>query len=181
VKADHTDNALIAAIKALDEVVAPAIDTSNPLALEQLKLVSRFLGFLRQRLPYQSQRDRFELHHYMALARELSPLVVDASLASQAQRLNQGIDDAATTIDDRDASTAQVRDAVERLTTAISVLVRSVGSADPVLRGRVERKVVSASAALFDMQRAWYLPMGFEPDPERVPTVQAALAAGQSS
>jgi hypothetical protein len=181
VKADHTDNALIAAIKALDEVVAPAIDASNPLALEQLKLVSRFLGFLRQRLPYQGQRDRFELQHYLALARELSPLVVGASLASAAQRLNQGIDDAATTIEDRDVSSAQVRDAIDRLTTAISVLVRSVGSAEPALRDLIERKVVSASAALFDMQRAWYLPMGFEPDPERVPTVQATLAAGRTN
>ena len=180
-KADHTDNALIAAIKALDEVVAPAIDTSNPLALEQLKLVSRLLGFLRQRLPYQSQRDRFELHHYLALARALSPLVVDASLVSQAQRLNQSIDDAATAIEGGDVSTAQVRDAIDHLTTAISVLVRSVGGADPALRDRIERKVVSASASLFDVQRAWYLPMGFEPDPQRVPTVQAALAAGQSS
>jgi hypothetical protein len=174
--ADLTDNALRASIKALDEVVAPAIDASNPLAVEQLRLVSRFLGFLRTRLQYQAERERFELRHYLALTNALRG---DAASCAPpcAALFDEAIAAGATLVDRIDASTQDIRTAVDRLTAALSVLVRSVADADPVLRQRVERTVVAASKSLFDVQRAWYLPIGFEPDPDQVPSIEAALAA----
>jgi hypothetical protein len=174
--ADLTDNGLRASIKALDEVVAPAVDAGNPLAVEQLRLVSRFLGFLRSRLQYQAERDRFELRHYLALA---GALRADAAACgpSCATLIADAIDAGTTPFERGDASTHEIRSAVERLTAAVSVLVRSVADADPTLRQRVERTVVAASKSLFDVQRAWYLPIGFEPDPEQVPNIEAALSA----
>lgn len=174
--ADHTDNALRASIKALDEVVAPAVDAANPLAVEQLRLVSRFLGFLRSRLQYQAERERFELRHYLALANTLRG---DAALCAPtcATLIGEAIDAGAMLVDRVDASTQDIRAAVDRLTAALGVLVRSVADADPALRQRVERAVVAASKSLFDVQRAWYLPIGFEPDPEQVPHIQTALSA----
>lgn len=77
--ADYTDNALLASIKALNEVVLPALDPSDPLATEQLRLVAGFLKFLGARLPYVHDRNRFELEHYLALAGRLA---ADARLAS---------------------------------------------------------------------------------------------------
>ena len=79
--ADHIDNGLIASIKALNDVVAQSIDNSNPLAREQLTLVTRYLGFLRQRLPYQFERDRFELDHYVALAKALTGIAQNSVVA----------------------------------------------------------------------------------------------------
>ena len=174
--ADLTDNALRASIKALDEVVAPAIDASNPLAVEQLRLVSRFLGFLRSRLQYQAERERFELRHYLALANTLRG---DAASGAPpcAALIGEAIAAGAALVDRIDASTQDIRAAVNGLTAALSVLVRSVADADPVLRQRVERTVVAASKSLFDVQRAWYLPIGFEPDPDQVPSIETALAA----
>lgn len=174
--ADHIDNGLIASIKALTDVVAQSVDSSNPLAREQLTLVTRYLGFLRQRLPYQFERDRFELDHYLTLAKSLTGLAPNGVTAG-APPLELAVSAGEAVLLSTRATTAQVRSAIDQLTTAISVLVRCVAAAEPDLRRQVERTVTVASARLFDLQRAWYLPMGFEPDPKLVPSLEQALAA----
>jgi hypothetical protein len=192
--ADHTDNGLRAAIKALDEVVAPAVDASNPLAVEQLRLVSRYLGFLRERLQYQSDRDRYELWHYTTLAQSLLALTqTQTQTTSQSrsqsqsqsqsqsaqvdQRLAHAVVAAVPLCEDANVPLATIRAAIGSLTAAISALVRSVGHVPPSLRTPIERLVLEASKRLLDVQRAFYLPIGFEPDPKLVPTMDSALAA----
>ncbi len=180
--ADHTDNGLRAAIKALDEVVAPAIDASNPLATEQLRLVSRYLGFLRERLHYQSDRERYELWHYTALAQsiltQMQPSTQTQSpLAQIQQRLALAVVAAVPLCEDTSVALVKIRAALGPLTSAISALVRSVTNAQPSLRTPIERLVLDASKRLLDVQRAFYLPIGFEPDPSLVPTMDSALAA----
>ena len=172
---DPIDNGLAAVIKALDDVVAKSIDPSNPLAREQLKLVTRYLGFLRRRLPLQHERERYELAHYVALGSDLLPVsrligVANAPSLEAAVRSGQAVLESAA------AGNLQIKAAVEALTAAISVLVRSAAAADPAARRHVEGQVVAASAALFDMQRAWYMPMDFEPDPAQVPSLEQALS-----
>lgn len=174
--ADHIDNGLISSIKALNDVVAQSIESSNPLAREQLTLVTRYLGFLRQRLPYQFERDRFELDHYLALAKTLTGLAQHC-VVDGAPSLDAAVSTGEAILKSARSTTAQVRSAIDKLTTAISVLVRCVADAAPDVRRQVERQVTVASARLFDLQRAWYLPMGFEPDPKLVPTLEQALAA----
>ena len=174
--ADPIDNGLIASIKALNDVVAQSMDASNPLAREQLALVTRYLGFLRQRVPYQFERDRFELEHYVALAKSLAEFAPHCSVAG-APSLAAAASAGQTVLDSSRPTTAQLRAATEQLTTAIAVLVRGAAHAEPQVRRQVERTVTLASASLFDLQRAWYLPMGFEPDPKLVPALEQALAA----
>ena len=72
---DHVDNALRASIKALEEVVAPAVDPADPQAGEQLRLVIHTLGFLRERVDHIHARARFDLRHNLGLA---SALLEDA-------------------------------------------------------------------------------------------------------
>jgi hypothetical protein len=174
--ADHTDNALRAAIKALDEVVAPAVDASNPLAREQLRLVSRYIAFLRERNHYQADRERFELRHYWALARSLRPHALGCPIPG-AGAFDRAIDAAETLLDNADARAADLRVAIDSLTTAISMLARSSAAFDADSRREVEAAIVDASKSLFDVQRAFYLPMGFEPVPDLVPPLAQALAA----
>ena len=50
------DNPLRAAVKSLTDVVAPALDPTNPLANEQLRLVCRFLEYTRLRAAYLPER-----------------------------------------------------------------------------------------------------------------------------
>lgn len=172
--ADHTDNALLAAIKALDEVVAPAVDPANPLAGEQLKLVSRYLAFLRSRLQFLADRDRFELHHYLGLAQELRSCASEKTTPSSAE-FAQAIELAELAGRRAQATARELRLAIKELTTTISMFVRYSTALEPVAIKRIESVVVRASKSLFDVQRAFYLAMGFEPDPHLVPDLAATL------
>jgi hypothetical protein len=172
---DHTDDGLRAAIKALDEVVAPAIDTANPLAVEQLRLVSRFLGFLRSRIPYEHARARHELHHYLGLAQTLVTLAPNDAPVRSRDAIGAAIHSATPVLHEASASAQQIQSAIASLSSATSALVREVAVASPAVRAPIERAVVLAAQQLLDAQRAWFLPMGFEPDPRCVPSINEAL------
>ena len=172
--ADYTDNALLASIKALNEVVLPAVDPSDPLAGEQLRLVAGFLKFLGARLPYVHDRNRFELEHYLALGMRLA---ADARLASPqvAQRLDQAIDEAEALLRGPRASVEEMRRAAAALSAPISGLARVVADAEPALRRRVEQAILVGSKPWVDMQRAWFVVQGFELHPDELPPLDEAL------
>jgi len=178
--ADYTDNALLASIKALNEVVLPAVDPSDPLATEQLRLVAGFLKFLRTRLPQVHDRNRFELEHYLALGERLAD---DARLVSPqvSRRLDGAIEDARALLRSRAASVAELRSAAAALSAPISGLMRVVADADPVLRQRVEHAVLVDSKRWVDMQRAWFVVQGFELHPDELPPLDEALRISLSA
>jgi hypothetical protein len=174
--ADYTDNALLASIKALDQVVLPAVDPADPLAGEQLRLVSGFLKFLRSRLPAWHARQRFELQHYLNMAQQLA-----ADARGVSDEVSQGLDaaiDAARTLQAREAaSVAEIVDATAALAAPISALARTVATGPDELRRRVEREVMAGSKRWVDMQRAWFLPQGFELHAGELPSLDASLVA----
>lgn len=172
--ADHTGTALLAAARALDEVVAPALDGRNPLAAEQLRLVSGVLAFVEQRVDYHYARSRFELLHYLRVAGTLRqhadacpPIIADAlkRATAAASRLEA----------DRCARTQDLHAATADLAAAISALVRAAGRADGTTARHVHAVVTAASRDFVDAQRAWFLPQGFEADPARLPSIDTAL------
>src|SRR3954468_14028882 len=126
------DNALGASIRALEEVVTPALDPADPLAAEQLALVIDNLKFLRERLDFQHDRARFDLRHHLKLA--------------QAIRDDVGLDEeieAATALYDRaDARTPELRDGAAVLAAALRTAVRE---ADDDVRPRIELAIVAGS------------------------------------
>lgn len=172
--ADPIEAGLLAAVKALDDVVAGSVDPANPLAREQLKLVSRYLGFLRQRVPLGHERERFELRHALDLGRQLQGL----GLPGGTPQLDAAVERATRAAQQHDATSAALRSAAAALNTAMSVLVRSAPDLPDAARRQVEQAIVKASRRLFDVQRAWYLPMGFEPDACAVPELEQALSGG---
>ena len=174
--ADYTDNALLASIKALDAVVSPAVDPTDPLAGEQLRLVSGFLKFLRARLFHVHDRNRFELEHYLALGEGLA---ADARLASPevSQRLDSAIEEAQALLRRPRPAVDELRSATAALSAPISGLVRVVADADPVLRQRVEQAVLVGSKPWVDMQRAWFVLQGFELHADELPSLDEALRA----
>jgi hypothetical protein len=179
--ADHTDNALRAAIKALNEVVGPAVDPGHPGAQQQLRLVVQFLEFHRERLPYHLDRARFELRQHLSLAERLVELA-QSGLPQEADRLRTSIEPARV-VERRDwVRPAEAREATAFLETAITAVVRAAADLDEDRRRPIERMVVDAGAGLLTGQRAWFAPQGFEPDPGALPPLEAALEmqAGRS-
>ena len=177
---DVTDNGLRAAVKALTDVVAPSIDRADPLAQEQLRLVVDYLEFVRCRLDFLYDRDRFELGHELALASALQRMAPPCS-ASTAQLLSAAIETGGQAESVVGTSTVALKAASAVLAAATRELIREAAAFAAEVRSAIERQVIEASAERIRFERAWYLPLGFDPAPGDVPPLAAVLAKTASS
>lgn len=173
--ADYTDNALLSSLKALEHAVQPALDPTDPLACEQLRLVMGFLAFQRSRLPLWYPRRWFELDHQLRLAREV---VGEASLFSEelATRLHSAITAGEQIQAQRLPPVAQVDASNAELAACVSALVRQAAHGDTEARLRLQRTVLRSSKRWVDMQRAWFAPQGFELRADELPPLDRLLA-----
>jgi hypothetical protein len=161
---DHTDTTLRAAVKALEEVVAPAVDPEDPLAIQQLRLVIDALRFLRDRLDYLHDRYRFEVGHHLALAKSITDDAAACSAAS-ARTLHEAIEAADAVFTRADARDPELRSASAALAAAIRTVVRDAAGTHNEAGRRIEQRIVSATARQVVADRAWHWPQGFDPDP----------------
>ncbi len=178
--ADVTENGLRAAVKALTEIVAPSINRSDPLAAEQLRLVVDYLEFVRQRLDFLHDRDRFELDHNLGMARALHGMGLPCSSAT-AMLLENAIRGAADAQARTDLSSPALKAAAAALAAATRELIREAAFFDEQLRCKVERCVLAATQERITFDRAWYLPLGFDPAPGEVPALAEILAKAQAT
>lgn len=166
---DASDVALASIVRALRDVVVPAVDPANARAREQLRLAIDYLEFHGARLDHLHARARHALRHRIAMASALldipgGPTPLVGALES-ARRVHA----------DAEAGTPQVRAAAEALAAAIASLVREAAGMAPDARERIEHCVLAGTAPEIDLERAWYLPLGFDPDPRDVPPLADAL------
>lgn len=170
---DHTDVGLRAAIRALSDVVAPVVGAEHAQARDQLRLTTDYLAFVVERLPHLHQRDRFELSHHLSMAQ-----AVEAALAGfSAPALSTAIDAGHKMLALAGPSTAEVRQATVNLSAAIAAVVRESAAMDTAVRREVERAVLHASEQRIAFERAWYLPLGLDPDPHDVQPLATFLPA----
>jgi hypothetical protein len=174
--ADVTETGLRSAVKALVDTVAPAIDAKDPLAREQLRLVVDYLEFVGGRLDFMYPRDRFELRHHLAMGRTLQRLAADAVSASTAGLLAAAIAAGEQCLGRLGAGPAELKAAGAALAAAIRELVREAVSFDAPRRRSVERAVLDASDERVAFDRAWYLPLGFDPASGEVARLADLLA-----
>lgn len=174
--ADHTVMGLRTAIKSLQDVVAPAVDPANPLANEQLRMVCAYLGLVVQQLPYRSARIRSELLDALHLARVLAPMAQRCSAAA-AQALESAIASSASHEMSVDPSECDLERTTARLNASISALVRTASTADASTRREIELAVVADARATLEVNRAWFLPLGFESPHAQIPSISDALAS----
>ena len=157
-------------IKALREVVAPAVDPNNRLALEQFHLSLATLGFVESRLPLVRKRVRRELQNAIDLAEAV------ATAAKQgASPIKTEVIAARAALLDADVDTAEIEALKSRLLAAVSAAVNAPSDAATDLA--LAKAVVAASKPQFDLTRAWGLPAGFEPEPAEVPPLDGLLAS----
>ncbi len=172
--ADHTLNALRAAARAMDEVVIGAVDPTHPLAGEQARLVAKYLKLFVERNDLAYDRNRFELRHYLDLARALAADAASVSPAI-AQAFDGAIAEGQRLYDSPGARLPALQEATRRLAGIAVALVRTAAEAEAPVRHRIEARVLDAAAALLAAQRAWFVPQGWEPDAREVPPIERAL------
>lgn len=172
---DHSTNTLTAAIKSLTDGVGPALDRTDPLALQQLTLVTDYLGFLRERLPYLHARALFELRAAQDLAAAVRPHV--SAVDVDAGRELEEVLAASEAVNDGAAST-DVEDATANILAVLREIVRTAAGAPAEVRRAVEKAVLDDSERTSAFYRSWYLPLGFDPYPGEVRSLPDVIAGG---
>lgn len=171
---DRTRTMLQAAIHALDEVVAPAVDPEHPLALEQLGLVTRWLDHLESHIDLIPEREWGELALYRDMGERL---LEDAEKAAptEAQHLAEALRDIAPLLKGSLATAEQTSRGVHTLTDAISAVVRATRGLDTPHARAIRAVILRDSEPLLDLNRAWFVDQGWEPDRAAVPDLTDAL------
>ena len=159
--ADHSDNGLRAVIKALTDVIAPALDPTDPLAREQLRLAVDYLEFIRLRLDSLYGRERFELRHSLTLGDALLSIAeLDgrthlevAVVHGRAAYEKEGIDPLA------------LRRATAHIAAAVRESIRANPEQDETTRRAVEATVINHSRERIAFERSLVSATRFRPLP----------------
>lgn len=157
-------------IRALSEVVAPAVSPQNQPAIEQLHLSIATLKLLKERVPLEHARARVELTQAIALAEAMQA-------ADGTRAMDAAVADSRQALADPAAGATQLD---ERRRALLALAEAAVAAAEPAARDKIARAVVAASRAQLDLARAWCLPAGFETSPGSIPPLDALLAQGAS-
>lgn len=160
------DTQLQAVLRALTDVVGPALAGSEKHVVEQLHLAVATLSFVKTRLPDARAFHRMELRAYIALceraagiAHEALPDLADAlvALARQGEAV----------LADPEADLAAYETADRALRDSLTVLSnRAVGTP---CQAELERLILEEGDAILRQCRQWCTPFGFELKPEDLP------------
>ncbi|WP_157117476.1 hypothetical protein [Nocardia vaccinii] len=150
------------------------MDAADPQAVEQLRLTIDFLEFLRTRIYDIHARQRYELGRQLDLARAL---LDDAALitANIDEHLEGAWSRANAVYIDASAHTEDLRAASQHLWAAVRGVIRTARHAPEEIRNYIGAQIISGMEPLVEVDSAWYLPFGSEPEPARVPGLDDLL------
>ena len=163
-----TDTQLQVSLRALRDVIAPALKDSASHVVEQTHLVIATLEFAKQRLPHTRRFYREELRYFIAYGLEVAALIGDnnSSLADDIrEKCQQGEEEL-------QSPEADVEDYLlvnRRLRELISAAVDHAAG-DPE-EAALNRLVLDRLKGYLPYQRAWLLPFGLDPSPGGLPPV----------
>ncbi len=168
---------LAAVIKAMQDIVLPAVDPGNKMAQEQARLAIATLQFVVQRLPLMFRYDRDELDRYLGLARALLTRSEGGRATGEAAaNLATSVAAGADVLKRAKAEPAELEGAIFELRQTVGELIQSAyGDARPASLAAIRRLVLDSSKVQLDRERGWVLTMGFEPNPSVVTPVEQQL------
>ena len=160
------DKQLQVVIRALGDVVAPALEGGEKHVLEQLHVSIATLAFVLKRLPEARRYYRHELSSYLALADALLA-AAPTELAGPKAELERCRADGRAALDRPEADIADFELATRRLREATTRLADEA-QATPA-RASIEAIILEQSAPIIDQARQWCTPFGFELKPQNLP------------
>lgn len=166
--------------KAMLDVVIPAIDPANSLAMEQAQLVLGMLRLMQHQQPIQYQFDRDELARLLEVMANLNSLCgQDESLASLGQQLEEQRGYARVVLDGSRVTPVELCDIVKDCRYLIAAIVREAGQAAALeTTMQIEQRVLEYSKQQLLRDRALVVLQGWEPDPDALPSIESLLAEG---
>jgi hypothetical protein len=166
-------------LKAMNDVVLPALDPKNPLAQEQARLCIGLLSIMAAQLPLQYRYDCDELARLLALSQRLQQLPgVDELAPTTLSGLVQGTRQAQDVHSRARAEPAELLQAVRTLRELTGNLVQEAFAGDtPGQRtAGLQRAVMDMSKEQLLRERSWLLGQGWESDPKAIPAIDTLIA-----
>lgn len=170
------DIQITAMVKAMTEVVIPALDPTHKLAVEQAQLVVGMLALMAEQLPMQFRFDRDELTRLVATAGEIERQGAgqgaqrDAMLALAAQRAEAQALLAGCQVDP-----AGLYGAVKAMRARLCELVDAFGTGGSPAAQAVEAAVMSMTREQTLRDRALVKRQGWEADPAAIPDIASLV------
>jgi hypothetical protein len=155
------DSQLQVSLRALEDVVAPALAGAEKHVIEQLMLSILTIGFVKTRLPEARRFYRMELRSCIEMAQTAVGIAgASDSLAAAIAAGETALADPEADIAEFEAASRALRDGITALSNA------SVGQSS---KTKLEAAILDKSSALVAQYRQWCLPFGFELHPEALP------------
>jgi hypothetical protein len=170
---------IAAMIKAMTDVIIPAVPQTNKLAVEQAQLVVGMLTLMQSQLPVQFRFDRDELRRLVDTAGRLTALETTDSATSAAI---EGVDGprgrAADVLERCQAGPDELYSAIREMRAALCALVdASAASEDVRGRDRIEAILLAMSKEQLLRDRALMKPQRWEPDPAALPDIETLIGS----
>lgn len=166
-------------IKALTDVVLPAVDPVNKLAQEQTRLVLGTLGLMAQQYPLRFQFNCDELSRLLKLAGVLQEVARGGpETTACVEKMALAAAAAGRTLERSQVGPDTIEQAVREMRAAASQVVRSIYiDGDETALRQVEGAVLANARDQLLRDRSWVLMQGWEPDPAALPKIQDLLGA----
>jgi hypothetical protein len=174
---------LASMIKAMKDVVIPAVDAKNDLAIQQAHLIVGLLNLMAHQLPVQFRFDRDELQRLLVCAQRVSKVNTSDQSVGEAMKALETSRAAAAEVLERCTTdpaelTAAIRDMRE---TTGALMAAAASGQDPATLDVVEKAVLALSREQLLRDRSLMLPQGWEPDPTLIPDIQSLLVSATAS
>jgi len=164
-------------IKAMSDVILPAVDPNNKLAVEQSQLVIGMLSLMARQLPIQYRFDVDELGRLLDAARRMQAATTSAPAAASAlTALSQAEKTGSEVLERCRLDPAELLGAIRALHSGLSGVVCALGGGDDTAaQVRAERVVLDMAKEQLIRDRAMLVMQGFERDPAAVPAIEKLL------
>ena len=167
------DTQLEVSLRAMRDVVAPALNDAESHVLEQFGLVLATLEFMRHRLPYARSFFRLELTHLLSLSESVRALVADDQPALAAELCQ--IEAAAR--NDLARPEIEIEDYLvvgRKLRELIGELIRL--SNGKSYEKQLDQLTLRNQKEFLPLQRAWCMPLGLDSRPDELPSIEEIFA-----
>lgn len=156
------------ALRALGEVVLPALEGAEKHVIEQLQLSMVVLDFMRQRLPQAAAFVRRDLSDHIALADAVAELQGKHG-EDRATQIKTLADDGRAALDNPEFGQGDWVAITRQLRTAVAQAVEASGRT--AYEQALDQLVLDHGSQMHLRARAWNLPFGFELRPEDLPAL----------
>jgi|TARA_B110000967_G_scaffold210036_1_gene269775 hypothetical protein len=162
------DTQLEVSLRALRELVAPALKNADGHVVEQFNLALVTLEFARQRLPYARSFHRLELQHLMAWSSEVQALVGEDHpiLATQ---LSEAKVAGANELTRPEAEIEDYLLVGRKLRELIGESIQL--SSGKLYEKKLDKLVLLKQKEFLSAQRTWCLPLGLDSKPDELKTM----------